>query len=331
MKLKSFLLASIAITVFSCKQHDEDVTPSTPPETGKTVQAILRLSGDISVSESPLGAKMSLWIDRDLRDSTIYYVIVHKDDLSVYSGIFDHADSILLTLPTEGNVTVEAAAIKRGSGTGLYYFWQLLDVLPDYTTSGIYGNTDFEGLLKNKMDTISYPGGAGNRADALHKLKVFDPADTTNSLSARHPELDTYYGQVTFAASAAPTIINLPMKRCTFGVQYSADKFTTGRLIADFSGMMITKYLTPHDTTTQFLYTAEEFLQRDSLLNDAVTVKMEWENTDGSIVPLGEKKIYFKRNILTKIHVSIPLPGGSAPLEPVISETTWSGSETVNY
>jgi len=57
---------------------------------------------------------------------------------------------------------------------------------------------------------------------------------------------------------------------------------------------------------------------------------MKWEKPDGSIVPLGEKKIFFKRNVLTKISVTIP-PPGSAALGPVISEMTWSGSETVNF
>ncbi len=57
MKSKLFLLACVAVTAFSCKQHDNDVTPTPPPATGKTVQAILRLTGDISVSESPLGRK----------------------------------------------------------------------------------------------------------------------------------------------------------------------------------------------------------------------------------------------------------------------------------
>jgi hypothetical protein len=93
---------------------------------------------------------------------------------------------------------------------------------------------------------------------------------------------------------------------------------------------MPTKYITPGDTVNQYLYTAEEFKQRDSLLNDAVTVKMKWEKPDGSIVALGQKKVYFKRNILTKITVTIP-PSGSAAFTPEISETTWSGSETVGF
>ncbi len=257
-------------------------------------------------------------------------MIVRKDDRSIYSGIFDRADSIQLTLPVEGNVMVEASAYKRGSGPGLYYYYRWGGNQRDYSTSAIYGNASNTGVVTNKMDTISYRDGGSHRADSLGRLAVFNPADTTRPVFMLHSELDTYYGQVIFAGASAPSVIDLPMKRRVFGVQYSADNFSSGRIIADFSGLMTTKYITTGDTATQYLYTAKEFLVRDSLLNDAVMVKMKWEKPDGNIVSLGEKKIYFKRNILTKIHVSVPA-SGSAPLTPVISETDWSGTENVSF
>lgn len=332
MRVKFILLACVTIAAFSCKKSNENAPPPvTPPTSESTVEALLKLTGDINTSESPLGRKApgSTVFAKTLTDSTIYYVIVRKDNKSVYIGLFNQADSIKLKLPVTGTVTVEAAAYKKGSGAGLYYNWY--NGLQHYGIH-IYGSdaTNFSGYLTNKMDTIRYVYGGSFRVDTLNYQAIFDPADTTRFTYTLHSEIDSYLGSTTFAASTAPEVINLSMKRYTFGIQYSASNFSSGRLIADYSGSMPTKYITPADTTKQFLYTAEEFKQRDSLLNDAVTVKMKWEKTDGSIVSLGEKKIYFKRNILTKINVTIP-PAGSAPFTPVLTESDWTGSETVGF
>lgn len=332
MRVKFILLACVIIAAFSCKKNNENAPPPvTPPASENTVEALLKLTGDINTSESPLGRKApgSTVFAKTLSDSTLYYVIVRKDNKSVYIGLFNQADSIKLKLPVTGTVTVEAAAYKRGSGAGLYYEWD--NGLQRFPTP-IYGGaaSGIQGRLTNKMDTIRYVYGYLFRADTLSYKAMFDPADTTRPTYTLHSELDSYLGSTTFAASTAPDVINLSMKRYTFGIQYSANNFSSGRLIADFSGFMPTKYITPADTTKQFLYTAEEFKQRDSLLTDAFTVKMKWEKTDGSIVSLGEKKIYFKRNILTKLNVTIP-PAGSAPFTPVLTETDWTGSETIGF
>jgi hypothetical protein len=332
MRVKIILLACVTIAAFSCKKSNENAPPPvTPPASENTVEALLKLTGDIKTSESPLGRKApgSTVFAKTLSDSTIYYVIVRKDNKSIYIGVFNQADSIKLKLPVTGTVTVEAAAYRKGSGPGLFYRWY--NGQQAYSTP-IYGSdaNSPTGYVTNKMDTIRYVYGYLFRADSLSYRAIFDPADTTRSTHTLHSEMDAYLGSTTFAASTAPDVINLSMKRHTFGIQYSASNFSSGRLIADFSGSMPTKYITPADTAKPFLYTAEEFKQRDSLLNDAVTVKMKWEKTDGTIVPIGEKKIYFKRNILTKINVTIP-PSGSAPLTPSITETDWTGSETIGF
>ncbi|WP_298739877.1 hypothetical protein [uncultured Chitinophaga sp.] len=331
MRLRFLLLACVTITAFSCKKSNEQAPPAAPPASEGTVEALLKLTGDIKTSESPLGKKApgTTVFAKTLTDSTIYYVIVRKDNKSVYIGVFNQADSIKLKLPTAGTVTVEAAAYKKGSGTGLFYRWY--DGRQAYS-SPIYGGDAVNptGYVTNQMDTIRYVYGYVFRADSLRYRSMFVPEDSTRATNTLHPEMDAYLGSTTFAASAAPDVVNLFMKRHTFGVQYSTQNFTSGRLIADYSNYMPTRYLTPADTTRQFLYTAEEFKERDSLLNDAVTVKLKWEKPDGAIVALGEKKIYFKRNILTKINVTIP-PSGSAAFTPSITETDWTGSETVGF
>ncbi|WP_217605264.1 hypothetical protein [Chitinophaga sp. GbtcB8] len=336
MKVRLFLLASIAIVAFSCKKSTENAAAATPPPGDNVVEVLLKLTGDITTSESPLGRKVPANANnaRTLRDSTIYWVIVRKDNKSIYGGLFNQADSIRLKLPVTGMITVQAAAYKKGSGEGLFYYWQ--NGQQNY--GSFLGNGNAAGqlnsaVLTNKMDTIRYVFGYTIRVDTVRNIRLFktETDSTWNDVIATlHTEADAYVGETTFAAAATPTVVTLPMKRYAFGVQYSAANFNSGRLIADFSGAMPTRYLTPGDTVNQYLYSAQEFFQRDSLLNDAVTVKMKWEKPDGDVVPLGEKKIFFKRNVLTKISVTIP-PPGSAALGPVISEMTWSGSETVNF
>lgn len=324
MKAKLFLLACALATIFSCKKgnDNEAVNPPAVPS-GPMREVLLNLAGDITVNESPLGRKTNgIAADaRTLNDSTLYIIEVGTGYSSIFKGLFNRPDSIVVRIPANLSVTFAAAAIKRGSGPGLYYTWS--------TSFRQFFPYPIDASLTNRMDTsYGYFRGA---IDTLSDLPVFNTTDTTQISRTLHSELDSYTGQISYGAGAAPGLITIPMRRVVFGVRYNVTNFSSGKLIADFSGLMPVKYLTPSEAAYQhFIYTADELRWNDSLYYSKVPVNLKWQKPDGSIVTLGQKTIGFRRNVLTTLNVTIPA-GGGTEVNPIPTDTSFTGSDNVNF
>lgn len=332
--MKSTLpLLTLAITLaVSCKEKDKpNPNPPEPPVVNETVRTRIRLSGEILSSESPLpnGRKVdhTPQYAKALRDSTLYGVMVKTGPnflTTISRGLFNNTDSIVIDLPVEGQFRIIAYAYRRGTGSGLFYEWRANEQYfnwPIYTT------------LRNRMDTSGPIVEHFNTIlDTLSGFDLFDPLDSTRtSPRQEHAEADVYRGAVDVTATGAPGIINLHMKRMAFGIRFSAANFSGGKLHAEFpAGYMAGQSVTPANINDKyFIYSAGDFKYGDTLYS-AMNVKMSWEKPDGSIVPLGSKDIMFKRNVLTTIHVTIS-DTGKKDLNPIITETEWSGTETVSF
>jgi len=322
MRLTLFMLACVPAILFSCKKSNERTSPTTPPvstEPGGEVQ--LKLGGDLSIYESPLGKKVN-GLDqfaKTLSDSTIYVVEVGVNNESVYKGVFNRADSIFVPLPATRPVVIGVTAFKRGSGAGLYYTWD--------SNGRQYFPYRLMATLTNRMENSSgsYLGGAG----ILPHIPVFNPADTTTYTSTVHSEVDSYTGEITLTTAGVPSVINLSMRRLVFGIKFNAASFSSGRLIANFNGWMPDKYLTPSEAASnRYIYTADDFHWVETLGESAVDLILKWEKTGGDVVVLGSKKIYFKRNVLTNINVTVP-PDGSPISIPL--DSNWVSMEEVNF
>jgi hypothetical protein len=321
MRLTLFLLACVPAILFSCKKSNDGAPPTTPPVSGGEAELVqLKLGGDWSVHESPLGrlVKGQDQYARSLVDSTIYIVEVGVNNESVYKGTFNRADSIFVPIPATRPVTVAVSAFKRGSGEGLFYIWD--------DNGRQYFPHRFMVTLTNKMESSSGPffGGAGS----LPHIPIFNPLDLSTYTSTVHSEVDSYWGQVNLTTAGVPSVINPTMRRLVFGIKFNASGFHSGRLIADFNGWMPTKELRPDETGTRFIYTADDFYWIETLGESAVDLTLKWETTGGDIVVLGSKKMYFKRNVLTNINVTVPQEGApvSIPLD-----GTWTSTEEANF
>lgn len=318
-----FLLACTCIITVACKKNREN--PQPPTVSGKTVSVKVKLTGDIISSESslPYGRRVNDGITgaKTLRDSTLYAVTVHTGNYyTVSTGLFSKPDSIYINVPTEGYFNVSVTAYKKGTSQGLFYTFQ--NGLPYY-------EDPINTALKNRMDTIS---GYPYMEDSLTYIRVVDPLDTTKHLPiAYHSEIDSYQGTTpTAQGSANPAPISINLKRRSFGMQFSATDFTSGKLIIEFPygpNHLLPQTITPATIDQYRIITAEEFKWRDDTF--PIPVKVTWEKPDGTKVPIGQKDISFKRNVLTKIQVAIPNTGRTS-LGVQVTETDWSGNETVN-
>jgi hypothetical protein len=183
-------------------------------------------------------------------------------------------------------------------------------------------------FLENRMDTVIYSYPRYN--DTIRYAAVFDLADSTRPVEYYNPEIDSYKGIITFDASARPALINIPMKRTAFGIKINATNFTSGKLLLDCAGNMASKILTPQEAAAQtFIFSSDDFRFRDSTFTRPAAVDLRWQKPDGSVVFLGGKNLYFKRNVLTTFNVTIPAE--NTPVSPITTDTTWTGSDNINF
>jgi hypothetical protein len=322
MKARVLLLTVVVATVFSCKKSNDSQSVIPPPQNGRTVEVKLELTGDIEISESPLGRKVPGMLSaRTLNDSTLYIVEV-AGITSCYKGAFNRPDSITLKIPAttaSGYVKIAVVAVRRGSGPGLYYTWDA------------FGQQYFPHPVKialtNRIDTSTGTYRLG--IDTLNYLPVFDRTDTTMYTKTLISEVDAYSGTQGYRLDTVPRVVKISMRRSAFGIKYNVTNFTSGRLIADFAGSMPTRYFTPADIAAQqFIYTSDNLRWTDNSVVQ-VQVTLKWEKPDGTIITLGQKAIWFGRNILTTLNVTIPSNG--PVVSPVPTDTTFTGNETINF
>lgn len=302
------VLLLIAIFI-SCQKDSEK--PSLPGQPG-TAAVRLQLQGDFLTSEGPLpygreaGGMYSY--AKTLRDSTLYAVMVswlERGWVRHSSGLFNRPDSIMLLLPEERPVYIHAWVIRKGSGEGPHYEMR----------GGLqYFDSPLNTELTNQMDTL-HRQGDDRMVDTVSGIQVSDPADLLQPLPRfTFPEVDAHYGTISFPGTL-PSVVNLPMKRMAFGVQLAADNFTTGKLLLEFPSPYYlpaqSQSVTPATLSEIFIYAGEEF-KAEAFWWPRLEVSIKWVKTPGDTVALGQKYVQFKRNVLTRLKVTLPTAGRSS-------------------
>jgi hypothetical protein len=113
------------------------------------------------------------------------------------------------------------------------------------------------------------------------------------------------------------------MKRAAFGVQLVADNFTTGKLLLAFPGPSYSspaqgQSITPANISEVFIYSGDMFKHGDTYWGGGLDVSVKWVKAPGDTVALGQKAVAFKRNVLTKLKVTLPGPGRNSAPAPIV-------------
>jgi hypothetical protein len=321
MKIRILLAAAIIGTIVSCQKsnNNDPETPNPPASEIRTVK--LKFGGDILITDSPLGKIKAddLQGAKTFADSTVYAISIHQNGKAIYSGLYSRTDSIMLKIPNSGNIDVHAITFRKATGPGIFC----------YEDAGDFRYPWLGPVWYNRMDTVY--GNLYYNIDSINFVNLFDDAGVNvNPDPTRNSEIDTYVGRTSFAASQTPAEITLSMRRIVFGIRYNISNFNSGRLIADFSNLMPTKYITPaSNLSKQYLYTANDLQWSDSLNVHPVNLSLKWEKPDGSTVLIGQKQISFKRNVLANINVTIPNQSTGIPSMPI--DTNWQRTDNINF
>lgn len=319
MKNYLFILAAF---FFSCKR-DATTQPPPPPNTAEKVTIHLQLSGDITTSIGDLrttgpGA-------RSAYDSTIYGVNIRTGQGTLYAqGLFDNTDSISIDLLKDSSYIVNVAAIKRGSGMGLW--WQLsTDGYKQYAYP-------IHRTLRNRMFYAANETMETGFIDSLNNMRIV--TDTLTNAFANYPlsEADTYFGSTNYTArNASNTTISLQLRRLSFAIRYDIHNLTSGYLQATYGGQMIPDTMRTNDTLPIQIYTADVFRAKDSIPGAQLQVTLTWINGSGNAVVLGTKPIRPLRSSLTAISVFLNTDSLNVTPHFQLTDTVWTGTTDFDF
>jgi hypothetical protein len=314
--------------LYSCKKSQDTVTATPTPV--ETVKLQFRL-GNISTVETPIEGKKTgdNTAAKDLYDSTIYAIDVrYTGYLPFAQGLFNQAGVVTLEVPKNSTFIINVGAIKKGTGAGLY--WK------DTTGSYQYFHKPFNRRLMNELEYSDKVVNTPWQLYPVFMIGVYNMSVRANAVTNDeevfyYSELDTHFGTTTINVGDTAMSVNIPMKRVSFGLQYSAANFNEGTLIAEYGGVMKPQSFKPSDiSNSMHIYTANAYRFTEDLGDETLHLTLKWQKADGSIIVVGQKDLSPKRNSLTTINVTIP---GKTGIQPLIelSDTTFIGNEDINF
>lgn len=319
--MKNYLLILVAFFL-SCKR--EGATPPVPPPaTAEKVTIRLQLSGDITTS---IGDLRTTGIGaRSAYDSTIYGVNIRTGKGTLYAqGLFDNTDSISIDLLKDSSYIVNVAAIKRGSGMGLW--WQLsTDGYKQYAYP-------IHRTLRNRMFYAVNETMETGFIDSLNNMSIV--TDTLTNVFAKYPlsEADTYFGSTNYTArNSANSTISMQLRRLSFAIRYDIHNLTSGYLQATYGGQMIPDTMRTNDTLPIQIYTADVFRAKDSIPGAQLQITLTWVNGNGNAVVLGTKPIRPKRSSLTAISIYLNTDSLNVTPHFQLTDTTWTGTTDFDF
>lgn len=333
MKTKYILVAlclSVVTAFYACKKS-EKLTPETEVSAEK-IKVGLRISGITTVT-TPMenGRKLPVSVAaRTIFDSTFYAVDVRLQNGAPYAqGLYNSPEGIVLELTKNEVYLIRVAAIKKGTSYGI----------PPAGISGgyVYLYRPFDKPVTNEM---VYNTAVPNSPDALNPtfldsltyMPVLENPFTGETGAYKYPELEIYYQSLQFSADTSSSL-NLALHRICFGINYNLINFEDGILKVEYDGMK-TKTFTQYGGSDEHLsiYTADQFRYSDTIYQP-VNLTFTFMKYDGTIVPMGTKSLYPRRNMLTTINVTQPAAGRAVDVNTNIflTDTAFAGGTTVPF
>ena len=129
------------------------------------------------------------------------------------------------------------------------------------------------------------------------------------------PNTDRYYGELdNFVPSKENTNANIRMKRTSFGAKFIAEGqlATSGTLQVQIAGAPEMELaLTSGDDYTNDIFTFTDVLAayNDNIYKQELNVNLNWLRADGTVFPMGNHLITYKRNASTVVTVTIDNDG----------------------
>lgn len=296
MKHSILTMLFMGLFLWSCNQEELLVEQEDSQEV-YTVR--LSLSGDIQTEESPLS--------RAETESCIYGIQVYKDDKYFASGIFYKLDDITINLLAEGTYRFVCTAICNSddivvSGGELpfrfkeqerEYRWQYKDYY-------YYYNSLPEGRFE-------YSSASSWALTNLNNSKV----NTSGYGEKTCAQIDRFYGELNNYTPSVNGIVNLELKRVSFGIKVKVSNITDGdvsvKCYNDHNTFVDVSGLTSNYESEGALFSMANVYdawQYSSSYLENITMVVTWNRGVG-VTQSWTKTIQMKRNAMNTIRIKL--------------------------
>lgn len=280
--------------MFSCKNGFE---PQGEIITVKLNPTFISLSEDTDVPMNVKGNNVKMSANPN---EVIYAIQIFENDSAYYYGLFDEIDSMKIAMTTGKNYRFKIATYKVGTGNGLKQ---------EVETDSKYFYLPNKTLLGNKFI----------KGNALKDINLISSIKLTDATMRDYPEIDVFYCDKTILLEKGSTNIDFNLLRMGFGVTYSVEGLSNGKLnIIMGNDTTVLSSTTTTDTSVRLFNDSTDdlttiFTSADSYA-DSIPVKVQWIGTNGTILNT-EGKFKFKRNYMKTITIQINLSNLNLNLE----------------
>lgn len=293
--MKNLLFVICIITFWSCSSSSEG-EPEPIPGQPKEYIVSLGLTGEIDIEESPLSKASG----NDLYGVQVYSKTSTTEYTPYAYGLFDDKSKMTIKLLEGYNYKFIATMIVNGKNK-----------------------------IEYSLDSYKYPFASGDHFMKLTNNFIFSNNDNIYQIDRGEailagfedfkgrfhiPNVERFYGETVGYIPSENSDISIDMKRVCFGAKFIAEGLTEGKLkinIKEAPELNISYGQTEIQDIFTFAHKMDftSSWSSDSWTKDdyseTIPVSISWEKTDGAIVPLINKDITFKRNVLTTITIKV--------------------------
>lgn len=300
MKYRFYALSLLCMFIMAACSGDETENMITPPDDKPEMYTVsLNFSGDIDVSQEPLGRSTAT---DDVYGINVYYDSDKSgtiDDVYGY-GVFDNKEDMTIALLSGYQYKFECTLVKNGKKT-LYYGQAFSNAYtgvcyPFQTTSSnstMIGNEFIIG-------TSAYLSGI--KKGNAHLASV----TPTTSNSNAYASVNRFYGETTGYTPTNGGQVTIELKRVVFGAKFVITGVQEGSLTAS-CGSFWSKTTTADDEGTVTIYSYPDVYDcwaNESNLTETVT--LEFTSNRGTLWDLSSSTtVTFKRNVLTTVNINV--------------------------
>lgn len=294
MKKIYILMIAFAISFISCsdEQQEEQVTPTSP----KTYTVSLGLKGEIlDVIQTPLTRSGE---NNDLYGIQVYSTTKETNNQYDYSpyayGLFDDINNISITLLDGYYYRFVCTMVVDGKDK-VYHDDLMKYGTPFYLNNNSYNYT----FLTNKLEYSTL--------DEMYNL--YQGGGYISNKHYSYYNTDRYYGEISSFQAIKNCIINIEMKRTVFGVKFSAEGLSEGKLKIAMKyapELYINTTDTKHEIEDVFSFiNVGEAFNKENYSED-INTSIYWEKADGTEVAIAVNyTLTFTRKMMHTVRINL--------------------------
>lgn len=303
--MKKYIFILLSLLFCACSENEIiNAIDSELTQEDSIITVRLNIVGDVQTSETTM--------TRAQTESTdVLGILVYNKDKMFASGLFDCWDNISLNLKAGSKYDIYCTIITDAKNKlawyrngGVRHYWNKYPFYFQHYSGDAYLNNFYYG----KGDTYSYYIRASKDIfrSGFVSVKDYDTSDYC-------APIERLYAEVLEYAPTVDGVIDLPLKRVSFGLKVKVSGITDGSVSVTCKNNYNTFYSNSNITSNiesegqlfsmYNIYDAWQYADTD--YQEPVELSVVWTRGNGIVQDLGTKTAYVKRNVMNIIKVRL--------------------------